>query len=62
MGLTDDDKLKVEKEYNRFFEELKAIGKMDSIINWQDDSELEEAKEFFHISVSCLICRRCRLY
>ena len=52
MGLTDDDKLKVEKEYNRFFEELKAIGKMDSIINWQDDSELEEAKEFFsHISI-----------
>jgi len=52
MGLTDDDKLKVEKEYNHFFKELKAIGKMDSIINWQDESELEEAKEFFsHISI-----------
>lgn len=52
MGLTDDDRMKVEKEYNHFFEELKAIGKMDSIINWQDDSELEDAKEFFsHISI-----------
>lgn len=52
MGLTDDDKLKVEKEYNHFFEELKSVSKMDSVINWQDDSELEEAKEFFsHISI-----------
>ena len=51
-GLTDDDKLKVEKEYNHFFKELKSISNMDSVINWQDESELADAKEFFsHISV-----------
>jgi len=52
MGLSDDDKLKVEKEYNHFFEELKTVSKMDHVINWQEESELEDAKEFFeHISV-----------
>lgn len=51
-GLTDDDKLKVEKEYNHFFKELKSISNMDNVINWQDESELADAKEFFsHISV-----------
>lgn len=52
MGLTDDDKLKVEKEYNHFFEELKTVSKMDHVINWQDESELTDAKDFFeHISI-----------
>lgn len=52
MGLSDDDKLKVEKEYNHFFEELKTVSKMDHVINWQEESELEDAKEFFeHISI-----------
>lgn len=51
-GLTDGDKLKIEKEYNHFFEELKSVSSMDSVINWQDESELTEAKEFFtHISI-----------
>lgn len=51
-GLTDDDKLKVEKEYNHFFEELKSVSHMDSVINWQESSELADAKEFFsHISI-----------
>ncbi|MPM02092.1 DNA replication and repair protein RecF [bioreactor metagenome] len=51
-GLTDDNKLKIEKEYNHFFEELKSVSSMDSVINWQDESELAEAKEFFsHISI-----------
>jgi len=51
-GLTDDDKLKVEKEYTHFFEELKSVSNMDSVINWQDESELADAKEFFsHIRI-----------
>lgn len=51
-GLTDEDKVKVEKEYNHFFEELKSVSNMDSVINWQDESELADAKEFFsHISI-----------
>lgn len=50
--LTDNDKLKVEKEYNHFFEELKSISGMNKILNWQEESELEEAKDFFeHISI-----------
>lgn len=52
MGLSDDDKVKVEKEYNHFFEELKNESKMDHVINWQEESELKDAKEFFeHISI-----------
>ena len=52
MGLTDSDKLKIEKEYNHFFEELKSVSKMDTVFNWQDESELEDAKDFFeHISI-----------
>lgn len=51
-GLTDDDKLKIEKGYNHFFEELKSVSHMDSVINWQDESELDQAKEFFsHIRI-----------
>ena len=51
-GLTDDDKLKIEKGYNHFFEELKSVSHMDSVINWQDESELADAKEFFsHIRI-----------
>lgn len=52
MGLSDEGRLKVEKEYNHFFEELKSVSKMDKVINWQEESELKEAKEFFeHISI-----------
>lgn len=51
-GLTDDDKMSIEKEYYHFFESLKNISKMDSILNWQEDTELKEAKDFFsHINV-----------
>lgn len=51
-GLTDEEKLKIEKEYSHFFEELKSVSKMESIFNWQDESELEEAKNFFeHINI-----------
>lgn len=51
-GLTDDDKLKIEKGYNYFFEELKSVSHMDSVINWQDESEMADANEFFsHIRI-----------
>lgn len=51
-GLTDGDKLKIEKGYNHFFDELKSVSHMDSVINWQDESELTDAKEFFsHIRI-----------
>ncbi|MEI3337931.1 MAG: AAA family ATPase [Clostridium sp.] len=51
-GLSNDDKLKVEQEYTRFFEELKTVSNMEDIINWQEESELKDAREFFsHISI-----------
>lgn len=46
-GLTGDDKLKVEKEYNHFFEEMKKISNMNAMFNWQENSDLKGAKEFF---------------
>lgn len=52
IGLTDEDKLKIEKGYNHFFEELKSVSRMDSVINWQDESELADASKFFsHIRI-----------
>ncbi|RHG24551.1 hypothetical protein DW264_18135 [Roseburia intestinalis] len=51
-GLSDQDKLKIEKEYSHFFESLKEISDINDIINWQDTSELKEAKKFFsHINI-----------
>lgn len=51
-GLNDDDKLMIEKGYNHFFEELKSVSHMESVINWQEESELSEAKDFFsHIRI-----------
>lgn len=51
-GLDKSEKVTVEKEYNNFFDKLKSIIKMEDIINWQDETEIKDAKEFFsHISI-----------
>ena len=51
-GLSDQDKLIIEKEYSHFFESLKEISDINDIINWQEISEMEEAKKFFsHINI-----------
>ena len=47
MKLSDQDKLNVEKEYSKFFDFLKNLSGMENIINWQEHSEFENAKEFF---------------
>ena len=50
--LSDQDKLKIEKEYSHFFEALKEISDINDIINWQETSELNGAKKFFsHINI-----------
>ena len=50
--LSDQDKLKIEKEYSHFFEALKEISDINDIINWQETSELKDAKKFFsHINI-----------
>ena len=45
--LDTDAKLKVETEYSHFFETLKSLGDMDNIINWQDNTGIKNAKDFF---------------
>lgn len=47
MKLNTESKTMVEKEYTKFFEKLKNLSDMDNIINWQENSEIENAKEFF---------------
>lgn len=47
MKLDDDAKLKVEQEYREFFDTIKSVSKMDQIINWQDNTEIKRAKDFF---------------
>ena len=47
MKLEDADKLKVEKKYSEFFDTLKNLSGMENIINWQSDSDIDNAKDFF---------------
>lgn len=47
MRLSDADLLTVEKEYSHFFDALKNLSGMDQVINWQDNSEIPNAKDFF---------------
>lgn len=46
-NLTNDDKVQIEQQYENFFEEIKALTNMDSILNWQETSHLTNAREFF---------------
>lgn len=48
MKLGPNDLLTVEKEYSRFFDALKSLSGMDNIINWQNSSEIPNAKDFFN--------------
>ena len=41
-----DDMVKIEKEYQEFFDAVKEIGDVESIINWQNKSDIPNAKEF----------------
>ncbi|MCD5324329.1 MULTISPECIES: ATP-dependent nuclease [Pontibacillus] len=45
--MNSDDKKKVEKSYETFFKDLKDISSLEEVFNWQDSSELENAKDFF---------------
>lgn len=46
--LTKKDKILVEESYEKFFEDLKGISDLEKIFNWQDDSEIVNAKDFFN--------------
>ncbi|MDE9753470.1 ATP-dependent nuclease [Staphylococcus delphini] len=45
--LGNEQKIKVEASYGRFFEDLKEISNLEGIFNWQESSDLENAQEFF---------------
>ncbi len=45
--LTEEQKVEVEKSYETFFANLKRISKLEGIFNWQEQSDLENAKDFF---------------
>lgn len=45
--MTPDDKKKVEQSYETFFNDLKNIGSLEEVFNWQETSEIENAKDFF---------------
>ncbi len=51
-GLMPKSVAKIEKAYAEFFRTVKTEGKLDSVINWQDYSDIPNAQEFFkHISI-----------
>lgn len=45
--LSEVQKVEVEKSYETFFEELKKISNLENIFNWQEYSNMDNAKEFF---------------
>ncbi|WP_271725273.1 ATP-dependent nuclease [Bacillus paralicheniformis] len=45
--MNTDDKKKVEKSYETFFNDLKNISSLEEVFNWQETSDLENAKDFF---------------
>lgn len=45
--LGNEEKVKVEESYGKFFSDLKEISNLEGIFNWQETSDIENAKEFF---------------
>lgn len=45
--LTNEQKVQVEQSYGTFFKDLKEISDLEGVFNWQQDSNLENAKDFF---------------
>lgn len=43
----------IEEEYQKFFNTIREQGKMDDILNWQQYSEIKNAKEFFEQITIC---------
>ncbi|WP_312148428.1 ATP-dependent nuclease [Paenibacillus odorifer] len=45
--LTKEQKISIEKSYESFFDQLKGISNLEGIFNWQNTSDLENAKTLF---------------
>lgn len=51
-SLTNDNKINIESEYTKFFSSIKSIADIDKLINWQEYTDIPNAKDFFtHISM-----------
>lgn len=46
-GLTSGSQVKIEKAYREFFNTVRTEGKMDSVLNWQQYSDIQNAQDFF---------------
>ena len=46
-GLTPDSQVKVERAYKEFFDTVKEEGKLDTVLNWQEYSDIDNAQVFF---------------
>ncbi|SIQ41576.1 Predicted ATP-dependent endonuclease of the OLD family, contains P-loop ATPase and TOPRIM domains [Bacillus cereus] len=45
--LSEEQKVQVEQSYETFFTSLKEVSNLENVFNWQEQSELENAKGFF---------------
>ncbi len=45
--MTSESQVRIEKAYSEFFDTVKNEGKLDSVLNWQEYSKIENAQEFF---------------
>lgn len=46
-GLTSGSQVKIEKAYRDFFNTVRTEGKLDSVLNWQQYSDIQNAQDFF---------------
>lgn len=46
-GLTSGSQVKNEKAYRDFFNTVRTEGKLDSVLNWQQYSDIQNAQDFF---------------
>ena len=46
-GLTSDSQVKIEKAYRDFFDTVRTEGKLDTVLNWQQYSDIQNAQDFF---------------
>ena len=46
-GLTPASQVKIEKAYSEFFNTVKTEGNLDAVLNWQEYSDIHNAKDFF---------------
>ena len=46
-NLTSDSQVKIEKAYREFFDTVRTEGKLETVLNWQQYSDIQNAQDFF---------------